>query len=128
MPQFPANPLAPKEFLEKWLPEAFAASTQPPGTEDVDVKLGVKLDGDPVRLVIDDAAPVPTDPLEEKVVKALAAAPLTRTALRERLGVRNETLGVAIERLIAAGRVLRVDGGLAVPVPPSGDRRERNGP
>lgn len=89
---------------------------------------GVKLDGDPARLVLDDAAPARTDPLEEKVVKALAAAPLTRTALRERLGVRNETLGVAIERLIAAGRVLRVDGGLAVPVPPSGDRRERNGP
>ena len=52
MPQFPANPLAPKEFLEKWLPEAFAASTQPPGTEDVDVKLGVKLD-DRGHVVVD---------------------------------------------------------------------------
>lgn len=88
----------------------------------------VKLDGDPARLVVDDSAPVQADPIDDKIVKALAAAPLTRTALRERLGVRNETLGVAIERLVAAGRVLRVDGGLAVPVPPSGDRRERNEP
>lgn len=88
----------------------------------------VKLDGDPARLTIDDSAPVQADPIDEKIVKALAGAPLTRTALRERLGVRNETLGAAVERLIAAGRVLRVDGGLAVPVPPSGDRPERNGP
>jgi hypothetical protein len=46
VPEFPPKPVAPKEFLEKWLPQAFADSTQPPGTEDVDVKLGVKLDGD----------------------------------------------------------------------------------
>jgi putative sterol carrier protein len=46
VPQFPPKPLAPKEFLEKWLPEAFAASTPPPGSEDVDVKLGVKLEGE----------------------------------------------------------------------------------
>lgn len=89
---------------------------------------GVKLDGEPARLVIDDAPVVEADPIDEKIVKALVGSPLTRTALRERLGVRNESLGTAIERLVAAGRVLRVDGGLAVPVPPSGDRRERNGP
>jgi hypothetical protein len=88
----------------------------------------VKLDGDPARLVVDDTPPVQADPIDDKIVKALAAAPLTRTALRERLGVRNETLGAAVDRLIAAGRVLRVDGGLAVPVPPSGVRRERNDP
>ncbi len=88
----------------------------------------VKLDGDPARLVIDDSSPLQVDPLDDKILNALAAAPLTRTALRERLGVRNETLGAAIERLVAAGRLLRVDGGLAVPVPPSGDRREWNRP
>lgn len=89
---------------------------------------GVKLDGEPTRLVIDDTAPMPADPLDDKILKALAAEPLTRTTLRERLGVRNETLGAAIERLLSAGRLLRVDGGLAVPVPTSTDRRERNGP
>ena len=89
---------------------------------------GFKLDGDPARLVIDDSPAVEADPLDEKLVKALAKEPLTRTALRERLGVRNETLGLAIDRLIAAGRVVRCEGGLAVPVPASGDRRERNEP
>ncbi len=89
---------------------------------------GVKLDGEPARLVIDDSPPVEVEPIDAKIVKALLPAPLTRTALRECLGVRNETLGLAIDRLLASGQVLRVDGGLAVPVPASGDRRERNGP
>ncbi len=88
----------------------------------------VKLDGEPTRLVVDDSVVTEPDPLDERVVKVLAAAPLTRTALRERLGVRNENLGTAIDRLLAAGRILRVDGGLAVPVPASAVRRERNGP
>lgn len=89
----------------------------------------VRLGGEPPCLVVDDAAPPPVaDPLDEQIVRALSAAPLTRTALRERLGVRNETVGVAVDRLLATGRVLRVDGGLAVPVPPVADRRERNGP
>jgi hypothetical protein len=88
----------------------------------------VRLDGEPPRLRIDDTVQVDADPIDERVLKALAAEPMTRTALRDRLGVRNETLGLAIDRLLATRRVLRVDGGLAVPVPPSGDRRERNGP
>ncbi|MCI0548496.1 MAG: SCP2 sterol-binding domain-containing protein [Candidatus Rokubacteria bacterium] len=46
MAQFPAKPLAPKEFLEKFLPQAFADAPLPPGTEAVDVKLGVLLEGD----------------------------------------------------------------------------------
>jgi hypothetical protein len=88
----------------------------------------VRLDGDPPRLAVDDT-PVPTlDPLDERVVQALIPRPLTRTALRDRLQVRNESLGATLDRLIASGRVVRVDGGLAVPVPPSGDRRERNEP
>src|SRR5690606_15682972 len=91
--------------------------------------LVVKLEGDPPRLVIEDAPPPsPTEPIDERVVAALAERPLTRTALRDRLGVRNETLGAAIERLLAAKRLIRVDDGLAVPVPALGDRRERNGP
>jgi hypothetical protein len=88
----------------------------------------IKLDGDPTRLVVDDSAPETANPLDDKLVKLLSAGPLTRTVLRQRLGIRNETLGEAIDRLVAAGRVLRFDGGLAVPVPASGDRRERNEP
>ena len=60
------------------------------------------------------------DPLDESILAALANRPLTRTALRERMGVRNETLGIAIDRLVTTGRVIRIEDGLAVPVPPSG--------
>lgn len=89
----------------------------------------VKLDGTPPRLILDDTPPSdPADALDDKVVRALAASPLSRSALRERLGVRNETLGAAVDRLLASGRLIRVEGALAVPVPPSGDQRERNAP
>ena len=83
--------------------------------------LVVRLDGDPPRLVVDGvAARAPVDPLDERILAALANRPLTRTALRERMGVRNETLGIAIDRLVTTGRVIRIEDGLAVPVPPSG--------
>ena len=90
--------------------------------------LTIRLDGDPPRLVVDDLAEPPTDSLDERVLAALRAQPLTRTALRERIGVRNETLGTCVDRLLASGRLIRTPDGLVVPVPPSADRRERNGP
>jgi putative sterol carrier protein len=46
MAEFPPRPIPPKEFLEKWLPEAFAEATLPTGSEAVDVQLGVRLEGD----------------------------------------------------------------------------------
>ncbi|MGH7343223.1 MAG: AAA family ATPase [Candidatus Rokuibacteriota bacterium] len=90
--------------------------------------LAVRLDGDPPRLVVDDAVQLTPDPLDDRIVHALRERPLTRTALRDTLGVRNESLGVALDRLLASGRLVRSADGLAVPVPTSGDRRERNGP
>lgn len=81
----------------------------------------VRLEGSPPRLVVDGVATsAPVEPLDERIVAALMARPLTRTALRERMGVRNETLGMAVDRLVTAGRVVRIEDGLAVPVPPSG--------
>ena len=68
---------------------------------------------------------------DKKILAALAASPLTRGELRKRVAVRNETLGTAVERMIAAGKILRLEDGLAVPVPVpviSRDQRERNGP
>lgn len=80
----------------------------------------VRLDGDPPRLVVDGVATSPVvEPLDERIVAVLTVSPLTRTALRERMGVRNETLGVAIDRLVTAGKVVRIEDGLAVPVPAS---------
>lgn len=86
----------------------------------------VRLEGDPPRLVISDVAE--SVPLDARVLAALAARPLTRSALREQLGVRNETLGESIERLLASKQLIRVRDGLALPVPLPGTRRERNAP
>lgn len=46
MADFPASPIAVSEFMESWFPTAFSEADLPPGAEDVQVKLGVKLDGD----------------------------------------------------------------------------------
>ena len=95
----------------------------------------VRLEENPPRLVVRDAADEQAGAEEatgdKKILAALAASPLTRGELRKRVGVRNETLGAAVERLLAAGRVLKLEDGLAVPVPVpviSRDLRERNEP
>lgn len=46
MPAFPASPLEPSEFMERWLPEAFAELPLPEGAEELDVHLGVRLEGE----------------------------------------------------------------------------------
>lgn len=69
--------------------------------------------------------------LDAAVLAALAHAPLSRTALRAAVRVRNERLGHALAELARAGRVVR-DGDRwtridqAVPVPPLAHERERN--
>lgn len=59
----------------------------------------------------------PQHPLADRILAALAPRPMTRAALREHLGVRNERLVEALAALEAAGRLRRHDGLLAVPVP-----------
>lgn len=46
MPDFPAEPMPPAEFMEQWLPAAFAEAGLPPGSEALDVRLGIQLDGE----------------------------------------------------------------------------------
>ncbi len=53
--------------------------------------------------------------LRRQVVDALGAEPMTRTALRHKLRIRNETLGEILSRLAADGVIQRVDGRLTVP-------------
>lgn len=70
--------------------------------------------------------------LDVAVLAALVAAPLTRTALRAGLHVRNERLGQVLASLASAGRVAHVGDKWArtaptVPVPPLAQERERNG-
>lgn len=62
------------------------------------------------------ATPTADLELDQRVLTGLREQPLTRTVLRQRLGVRNETLGAALARLEAAGRLSRAEG-LLVPVP-----------
>ena len=80
----------------------------------------------------DDSGRGPGAELDAAVLVALAAGPLTRTALRAAVRVRNQRLGQVLATLAAAGRIVRhgdkwarVD--LPVPVPPLAQGRERNG-
>ena len=45
MTSLPPSSTSPKEFLEQWLPKAFAAAPVPEASKSVEVKLGVRLDG-----------------------------------------------------------------------------------
>ncbi len=46
MPEFPSAPVAPAEFIEGWLPKAFAEAPVPDAAKDLDVALGLLLDGE----------------------------------------------------------------------------------
>jgi hypothetical protein len=66
--------------------------------------------------------------LEQTIVSTLTAAgePLGRTALRDKLHVRNERLGEALTRLAATGAVVRSGDRWSVPGPSPTAARERN--
>ena len=72
----------------------------------------------------------PARPLEEQVLEVLAKAPsMTRTQLRSRLQVKNETLGQALDRLQQEGRIdRRADGCRLVKATQPQDRRSRSHP
>ncbi|MBK8980718.1 MAG: AAA family ATPase [Planctomycetes bacterium] len=59
------------------------------------------------------AAPPQTRPLEEQVLALLVAAdgPMTRTALRARLGINNQRLGIVLNQLEHTRRVSRTERG-----------------
>jgi hypothetical protein len=46
MAEFPANPIDARTFMEEWLPKAFGEAELPPGSEEVEVRLGVLLEGE----------------------------------------------------------------------------------
>ena len=62
-----------------------------------------------------EADPESDGGLANRVLWALNAQPRTRTDLRDHLRVRNATLGIVLDQLEAAGRVVREDGRLTVP-------------
>jgi len=67
--------------------------------------------------VLNEEDSLPSRDLAPRILAVLAKQPLPRTALRQRLGVRNERLGETLAALEAAGQLVRHDGLLAVPVP-----------
>ena len=82
--------------------------------------LSIALAADPrPHLEIDEQAEQEpaVDPLAERILGVLAARPMTRTALRDQLGVRNERLGEVLGALGASGQIVKRGGLLAVPVP-----------
>jgi len=46
MAEFPAAPIPPSEFFKSWLPKAFAEADIPDAQRNVDVKLGVVIEGE----------------------------------------------------------------------------------
>jgi SCP-2 sterol transfer family len=46
MIEFPPEPISPAEFLEDWLPRAFDEVGAPEDTHDVDLRLGVRIEGE----------------------------------------------------------------------------------
>jgi hypothetical protein len=88
--------------------------------------LALRLVADPSRgdahlalLDPSDERTASTANIEQTVVSTLSAArePLGRTALRDKLRVRNERLGEALSHLAATGSIVRVGERWAVPVP-----------
>jgi len=78
--------------------------------------VGVFLSTAPEHLVVAETEGTPVDEITQRVLDALAAGPLTRTALRQRVRVRNERLGVLLEKLASSGALVRDgDGRWAVP-------------
>jgi hypothetical protein len=46
VPELPSPSTSPSEYLEVWLPRAFAEAGLPPGSEGLDVSLGLRLEGE----------------------------------------------------------------------------------
>ncbi len=46
MPELPPSTTSPKDFLEGWLPTAFAEAELPDAAKDVEVMFGIRLEGD----------------------------------------------------------------------------------
>ncbi len=74
----------------------------------------VELTGDPPRVAVQGVVETDRSDLADRILGALAKEPLTRSQLRDRLAVRNETLGAELTRLEADRQVIRADGRLAV--------------
>lgn len=86
-------------------------------------------DGDDTHLEVVDQPLGPhgaAPDLETDILAALAPQPLTRAQLRATLRVRNQRLGLALDRLAHRGRVIRQHNRWVVPIPAPTQHPERN--
>ena len=86
-------------------------------------------DTDDAHLEVVDGPLVPHDAapdLETDILAALARQPLTRSQLRATLRVRNQRLGLALDRLAQSGRIIRQHNRWVVPTPAPTQHPERN--
>jgi len=74
--------------------------------------LHLRLVAEPLHLALADA-PQPAPSLEQRILELLGGldAPISRTALRERLRVQNKRLGSALNEMLEQGRVRRTSDG-----------------
>jgi hypothetical protein len=101
-----------------------------PHTQPMTLRLHARELADDTHLEVIDEPAVASDnrhDLEAAVLAALVQAPRTRAQLRAELRVRNERLGLALDRLAQQARIVRSDGCWTVPVPAPIEHPERNG-
>ncbi len=86
-------------------------------------------DADDTHLEVVDQPTAPHDAspdLEADILATLAQQPLTRAQLRAALRVRNQRLGLALDRLAQGGRIIRQLNRWSVPIPTPTPQPERN--
>lgn len=107
MPEFPPAPIAPAEFLEGWLPKAFAETDVPETVRGVDVALGIRLEGEGggewVLRVEAGALRVAAEPRHETAVTFVQSVEDWRGALWEGRG---GAIGEGAAGLFRPGRSL----------------------
>jgi len=90
-----------------------------PAPQPINMRLDAEHPDTPNLQLLDEVSPDGEDasPLDQAVLTALQATPMTRTQLRAALRVRNERLGDALARLHSAGDLVRNGDRWRVPVP-----------
>jgi putative sterol carrier protein len=117
---FPTEPLSPARFFEEFLPRAFAEAGLPPGSEGLDVKLGIRLTGEGggewVFHVANGSVRVTRAPRDETAFSVCQSVADWRGALWEGRGGALATQAMAIFRPGAPAAEPR-PGSLAAPSP-----------
>ena len=118
MPDFPAQPLPPREFFATWLPAAFAEHGVPAELRALDLELGVRLDGEGggewIVALAQGAARVSEAPRDKAAFTYVQTVADWRGALWEGRG---GAIGRQASRIFRPGEPLPSAGDLPAPGP-----------